>query len=39
VNAVHDQVIDEFVADLAVAVGEASAAATAGSAGAYGTVD
>lgn len=39
VNAVHDQVIDEFVADLAVAVREASAAATAGSAGAYGTVD
>lgn len=39
VNAVHDQVIDEFVADLARATGEAASAASAGSIGAYGTVD
>ena len=39
VNAVHDQVIDEFVADLTVAVREATSAARVGSAGAYGTVD
>lgn len=39
VNAVHDQVIDEFVADLTVAVREATSAARVGSAGAYGRVD
>lgn len=39
VNAVHDQVIDDFVADLAAAANEAASAASTGSAGAYGTVD
>lgn len=39
VNAVHDQVIDEFVADLAWAASEVASAKRAGSAGAYGTVD
>ncbi|MBU3689044.1 MAG: aspartate aminotransferase family protein [Acidimicrobiales bacterium mtb01] len=39
VNAVHDQVVDEFVAALGSATAEATSASEAGSAGAYGTVD
>ena len=39
VNAVHDQVIDEFVGDLDRAARDAASAPGSGSAGAYGTVD
>ncbi|MEY3342276.1 MAG: hypothetical protein RLZZ269_2187 [Actinomycetota bacterium] len=39
VNAVHDQVIDDFVGDLDRAARDAASAPGSGSAGAYGTVD
>lgn len=39
VNAVHEAVVDEFLADLVTATSEVRAAAAAGSAGAYGTVE
>ena len=39
VNAIHEHLIDEFVADLRACIAEALAASASGDQGAYGTVD